>query len=270
MGAEAEEPETVTAAFFEPTDEGFAPREHARSPWSPDMLHGRLLGGLAAAAIERDHGRDDLQPARLTMDLFKAAPMKPLQVTTTLVRDGGRIRVADAALTCDGAEVGRASVIFLRRGEQPAATVWAPPEWDVPHPDDIEPPPPNPMRRMNAMEMRPVAGAGMGTPGQKRVWIRDRCELVEGTRSSPFARVGAMADFASPLGNSGDSGLQFINADFTLYLRRSPVGEWIGLEVGSHLSEAGIAITHSTLYDTDGAIGYSDVCAVANARAPIP
>ncbi len=258
----------ITAAFFERTDEGLAPRAHARSPWSEDMLHGRLLGGLAAAALEREHGADDLQPARLTIDLFKAAPMKPLQVTTTRVRDGGRIRVADALLRCDGYDVGRASVVFLRRAEQPSGAVWSAPEWDVPPPEEVPPPPPNPMRRNTAIEMRPVGGAGMGTPGQKRVWLRDRCQLVEGTPLSPFARVAAMADFASPLGNSGDTGLQFINADITLYLRRAPTSEWIGLETGSHLSEAGVAIAHATLYDTQGAIGYSDVCAVANARAP--
>ena len=36
------------------------------------------------------------------------------------------------------------------------------------------------------------------------------------------------ADFTNPLANSGDQGLEFVNADYTLYLHRLPVGEWIG------------------------------------------
>jgi hypothetical protein len=39
-----------------------------------------------------------------------------------------------------------------------------------------------------------------------------------------------------PFANSGDQGLQFINADIILYLRRLPVDDWLGFEVPGHLS----------------------------------
>ena len=76
-------------------------------------------------------------------------------------------------------------------------------------------------------------------------------------------RAAAAADFANPLSNGGDAGLNFVNADVTLYLHRLPVGEWIGFEVASHQSASGVAVGECTLYDVEGPIGRSAVCAVA-------
>ena len=79
-------------------------------------------------------------------------------------------------------------------------------------------------------------------------------------------RCAVAADFTSPLPNMGSTGLQFVNADITLYLHRLPSTEWLGFEVASHQSEDGIAIGETTLYDEAGPIGKGLVCAVANRR----
>jgi len=79
-------------------------------------------------------------------------------------------------------------------------------------------------------------------------------------------RVALAADIASPLANSGDAGLQYVNADITLYLQRLPESEWLGFESASHQSAAGIAFGSCTVYDERGPIGSSTVCAVANTR----
>ena len=43
-------------AYFSLSTDGLKPVPAARSPWSADMLHGRLLAGLAARAVEdADH-----------------------------------------------------------------------------------------------------------------------------------------------------------------------------------------------------------------------
>ena len=73
------------------------------------MLHGRLLAGLAAWAIERDHGMDGFVPCRLTVDMFRNPPMAPAEVVTTLVRGGGRVRAMDAVVRMGGIDVSRAS-----------------------------------------------------------------------------------------------------------------------------------------------------------------
>jgi acyl-CoA thioesterase len=63
--------------------------------------------------------------------------------------------------------------------------------------------------------------------------------------------------------------LSFVNADITLYLHRLPAGEWLGFEVISHQSAGGIAVGETTMYDEEGPIGKSIVCAVANRRMAV-
>lgn len=245
------------------------PQPHARGPWSDTMLHGRLLAGLAAHAIEEHHGRPGLQPARLTVDLFRAAGFDPLEVTSTSIREGRRIAVADATITSGGTVVARASAVLLRPSAQPEIDFWTTADWDVSRPDQVpdRPLPPGPP---TAFEMVLLPGTAFGATGQKQVWVRDTTTLTEGVPLSPFTRAAMAADLSSPLANSGGGAVAFINADITLYLARLPVGEWIGLQTTGHLSTAGVSATHSTLFDLGGPIGYAAAGALANPILPVP
>ena len=125
--------------FFTLSGEGLIPAPHARGPWAPDMLHGRLLGGLLARAIEADHASEGLTFARLTVDLFRSAPLTALKITTDRVRDGRRIRVVDASVSSGDGQVARASAVLLRRGDQPTGAAWPPPTGAVPTPPELDP-----------------------------------------------------------------------------------------------------------------------------------
>lgn len=250
----------MSDAYFTPTVDGLQPRDHAHGPWSPAMLHGRLLGGLAARALERDHGEAGLQPCRLTVDLFKSVGLEPVAVSTVRVRDGRRIRVADAEVRVGGVVAGRASAVFLRSGEDQSGVVWQPERWAAPDPDDVAR---TPSRDPSTWELRVVDG-GLGTGQRTRVWTADRAPLVDDEVASPFVRAASSADLASPLSNGADDGLHYINADYTLALARLPVGEWIGLEVAQHLAGPGVAVGSCTLYDRGGAFATSTATALAN------
>ena len=256
-------------AFFTRDGDRYIPSDEARGPWNRDSLHGRVVAGLLARAVEQAHGDEALHPARLTIDLFRMPPFAPLEVTTTLVRDGNRIRVVDGSVTADGVEIARGSIVMLRRTEQPEGTVWRPPNWDAPHPDEIEPPPPRPDRPARPgipmWETRPIRGTMMGAAvEQKQTWLRESRELIAGEALTPLVRVALACDFTNPFVNSSERGLDFVNADITLYLHRLPVSDWLGFEAASHQSAEGIAVGESTIYDIEGPIGRSTVCAVAN------
>lgn len=257
----------VGEPFFVEGDDGFVPSPLARSPWSEKMLHGRLLAGLAAREVERDLGGDDLQPARLTVDMFRSPPMTPITVRSERARDGNRVRAVDVVLSSGGVDVARASCLLLRRTEQPGGRVWAPEEWRVPAPERL----PRPEARPGwepSWETRRVTEGGFDAVGQKRTWLREARPLVAGEDPSPLQRVAMAADIANPLANAGDRGLEFINADLTLYLHRLPRSAWIGLESTGHESADGVAVGSCDVYDLDGRLGYVAVCAVANARDP--
>lgn len=253
-------------AFFQPDGNRLVPHPDARSPWSDEMLHGRLLAALAARAVERRWpATDGFVPARLTVDLFRAAPLLPVLVELLPVRDGRRVKTAEVRVSSDGREVARAGVLLLKAGEEPSGTVWAPPGWDPPDPETVPAPPREAPDRL-PLDLRPVGGGWFGQPGPRRLWIREVRALVAGEVYSPLARVAGAADLANPFANSGDNGLQFINADLSLHLARLPAGEWIGLDVSFRVSRSGVAAAGCDLYDREGPLGACSVASVANPR----
>ncbi|GAA2211608.1 thioesterase family protein [Nonomuraea monospora] len=248
----------MTSAFFTHKRDELVPAPHARGPWSPDMLHGRLLGGLAARALEERYAEPGLRFARLTVDLFRNSPMLPVTVETTLVRDGRRIRVADAVISTEQGVIARASGVLLRESEQPGGErALVTPAWDEPPPaapptegDGWRPP-------FDLWWVRPF-----GEPG--RAWLREKHPLVDDEPLTPFVRTALAADFASPLANAQRDGLRFINADYTLTLARLPEGDLVGVESTGHASADGVATGQVTMHDTAGPIGFCLVTALAN------
>jgi hypothetical protein len=254
--------------FFTRDRDTFTPTDAARGPWDPNSLHGRVIIGLLAFAIEQRHGGGDFVPARLTVDMFRLPTLAPIEVKTRLVRDGLRIKLVEADFFSAGVVMARASCQLLRKTETPRGTVWSPPNWNVPAPSEI-PPPTDPRLGMHGKwATRPIVGA-MGTVGPRRLWMSEVRDLVDGAPLTPFVRVAVASDFASPFANAGDQGLGYINSDVTLYLHRLPVKEWIGFEVVNHQATDGIAIGECFLYDELGAIGTSTVAALAQ-RKPMP
>jgi len=256
-------------AFFVPHGDDrseLVPVPEARGPWSETMLHGRLLAGLAAREVEA-RTPNGFRVARLTVDMFRFPPMEPVRCSARTPRQGRRVGAVDVSLTCGGVEVARAAALVLRTGPHPVApdaVPWSPPEWDVPAPEEL--PAPEGSDQMAGWDIRAITPGGFWSAGQKRVWTRDNWQLVAGEALSPVVRVALAADLPNPLANSGPGGLPFINADLSLYVRRPPLSDWIGLEVAAHLAQDGIAVGSCTLYDRTGAIGWSSVCAVATAQ----
>lgn len=224
------------------------------------MLHGRLLAALAARAAESLGS--PFTPVRLTIDLFRAAPMEPVEIEADVVRDGGRVRSVQMVLHCAGREAARASALLLRPGPHPPGQVWSPPAWTVPPPDSV---PPGDALDVAHLDIRLLTEGGLYAVTQKQLWVREVHDLVEGDPFSPFQRAVAAADLANPFGNFSDEGLSFINADLTVYVGRPPVGEWMGLEILTRTSCAGISAVAANLYDLQGPVGHTSVASVTTA-----
>ncbi len=257
--------------FFEQDGDLFHPTPRTRGPWDPQSMHGRVIAGLIAHQIEVAHGDPAFQAVRLTVDMFRVAPMKPMRVPTRVVRNGNRIRVVDASMVAeDGTEIARGNVVFLRRAVQPEGEIWSPTDWSVPHPDTLADEAPHPALRDRPTPMwetRRIEG-DFNAVAQKRAWIRETHELVAGIEPSSLVRLAQTADFTNPFANGGSRGLNFVNADVTVYLYRDSTSEWTGIETAAHHSAEGVAIGECVLYDLQGAVGRATLCAVANRRTP--
>ncbi|MEI9994028.1 MAG: acyl-CoA thioesterase domain-containing protein [Rhizomicrobium sp.] len=253
-------------AFFKHENDAYLPLPPSKGPWREDSLHGRVVIGLLGHELERTHGGAAWMPARLTVDMYRLPDFSPITAVTRVVRGGKRIQVVDCDLMQGGKSVARGTAQFLIRSENAPGKTLSPPDWDAPHPDALPPPPPGQFgQRM--WKMRNV-GDWFGGPEQRRgAWMAEIRELVEGVPLTPFARVAAAADFASPLANRHETGLGYINTDMTVYLHRLPVGEWIGFEKINHHASDGVAIGECFLHDTTGPIGSASCAALRQTRA---
>lgn len=228
------------------------------------MMHGRFFGGFAARALELEFGDDGWRVARLTVDLFRPAPLEVVEITTHSVRQGRRIRVADSVVSVAGHDVASARAIFLAEGTPPPGEIWQADTWKSPAPETL----PRPERDDDsegepAWDFRTHEG-GVSSSERSRVWTNESGHLVEDEPLTPVVRAALSADLASPLSNGSDDGIGYINGDYTLALARYPVGEWIGLETTTHLASTGIALGAATMYDLSGPFGTSTTTALAN------
>lgn len=266
-------PRELPAAFFVPEGERFVATGHTRGPWSAGHQHAGPPSALLARAIERAVADDPaLQVTRLTVELMAPVPIATLEVATTVLRAGRKVRRLDAVLTVDGRSVARASGLAVRTEAVPIPPV-APEPHEPPLPPDGGTPwtfPVFPSGRardgyVTAVDARCVRG-GVGE-NPTAVWIRSRVALVAGEHPSPLARVMIAADSGNGIAIVLDpERFTFVNADLTVHLHRHPVDEWVCLESVTTPEPNGIGLTRSRLFDRRGSIGYGLQTLVVEAR----
>jgi acyl-CoA thioesterase len=240
------------------------PNEVAQGGWGP-TLGGQVVGGLLARTVEQKVDDPDLVPARLTVDILRRVATEPVRVNADVVRVGRRMQALDATMTQRDEIVARASVLYLRAGEQPAEMPWTTPV-------HMPPPPEDPAEFDEAIPMFITAhgrtGPGRGMvwqhDGPRYAWVREFRDLVAGEQMSPFVRAAMAVDVTASMSNFSPSGLGFINADFTLTLCRLPVGPYIGLASLTHTSAGGIATGTAAVYDAHGPIGAGVTTSASN------
>ena len=246
--------------------ETLVPTDVARSLWSSNQMHGVAISGALARAVERANHRDDLRPARYTVDMFKPATMDPFRVETEVVREGSRICLVDARLVQGGETRARASTVWLRPSEDPDGEVWRP--TDDPQPPDIDVPTGPTIPWFTSAAPWSQEFTDHQNAGRKQTW-QHGVPVVAGEEPTPFTAVASIADATTMAVNWGSKGVQYINTDITLSLSRLPRTGEVGLR-GEHWSgDDGIAVGVATVYDRDGVIGQSMVTSLSNAERSV-
>lgn len=257
---------SATTASFIPDGDLLVPTAFTEGGWNERTLMGRYLAGLVAWGAERHDpsaAGSDLQPARLTVDMFRPATMGATAVHSRVVREGRRIKVVDVEVVVADVVVCRGSAVFLRRSAAPRGEAWLPDEETPPAAETIEPL--RPEHWTPAWDQRPHGGWGSVTAA-RGVWIGETHPFVAGEATSPFVRAALAADNANGCINGTPIGLPYINADLTLTLARLPVGEWIGLVPVSRAVVDGVSVGSVDVYDGKGRIGQVAMIALADER----
>lgn len=248
----------MTEAVFTRDGDRFVPSPLARAGWYDDALHGGPVAALFARQFEAVAASAPMTTVRLTVDLMRPVPTRPLSITTAIVRSGRRIQVIDAAMEADGVTVARASALQIRLTDL-----------EVPeHPRRPSLPGPE---GLPEYAMREAAGEWFHTravtarfvdgdfyePGPATVWMRLVVPLVAGEATTPLQSVAALSDFGNGLSRVLPHGWLFINADLTVYLQRPPKDDWVCLRSRTDVECEGIGLAQSELFDRAGAIGHA-------------
>jgi hypothetical protein len=248
----------VSDAVFTRDGDAFRPQPVSRARWYDEVLHGGPVAALFARQFEQMSAGTDMRVARLTVDLVRPVPTKPLVVTTRVTREGRLIQTADGSMTVDGVEVARATVLRIRATEldvpdHPRRPVLPGPD-DVPvyempdHHDGI-------WFHTRGVEMRFDEGAFL-EPGPATVWMRLAVPIVEGEEVTPLQRVAAVADFPNGISSVLPSGWLFINPDLTVHLERYPDGNWVALRARTDIT-GGIGLAQAEMFDRTGSVGHA-------------
>lgn len=256
-------------AVFERDGERFSPGRFAIGPWASDRLHGGPMLGLIARAVEAASPDPAFVLARLSLDMFRPAKAAPLGLELESVRKGSRLALFRVTLRADDGALAQATALFLRASELQTPAGDARPGRLPRGPEGL--PTQSLMRGLNpSAEDRPARHAGFHTRVETRwvprvegeplaVWFRLPIPLCAGEPTSPLVAAVALSDFANAIAaiaaTERGAAAPYINADATLYLTRTPIGEWFCLEDHGCDTERGISTAEARLYDVKGPIG---------------
>ncbi|HEY9134684.1 MAG TPA: thioesterase family protein [Pseudomonadales bacterium] len=243
--------------------DNFIPTDRTNSPWSPTLLHGGAIAGILAYGLEQALPNPSMRFIRITNDLFRPAPKKPLQLHTELVRDGGRICVIQCKLIIDDKEVARATglaakVQDIELPEYAHSKAEAPPpHQDLPIKGFLgEKAAPNKyIPGLNyAIDVKLISGFNF--QGEGKAWLRMTSPLIEGEDNSPLTYMGILSDFGNGLGQAYLGGENAcINADIGLSLYRYPESQWIYLDSVTQVQAHGFGTTETFFIDEQGPVG---------------
>ena len=121
--------DVADAALFVPVDgpdgcTAWLPTDVSRGPWDPNACHGGAPAAFITRALEQvplpdlpdGTGRVPMRLARVTIELVRPVPTRPLLVDTEVVRPGRKVGLVEATLRAadDGSVVAMARALRIR------------------------------------------------------------------------------------------------------------------------------------------------------------
>jgi hypothetical protein len=230
---------------------------NAAGPWDPRMQHGSAPAGLAVWAAEAIPTAVPMRVSRVTVDLMRPVPLKPLTLETEVLREGRKIQLCAVRIRADGVLTVSATVLRMKLTAESLPTDVGGPKVMLPGPDDS---PEDPAQFSNSpfvmgLQLRAARGT-FGVRGPGAIWYRVQRPFVEGAAISQAMRAVIAADFCNGTAAALDfRDWRFLNADLTVSMTREPVGEWILLDAESWIGSEGAGLAMAQLADLNGYFG---------------
>jgi hypothetical protein len=195
---------------------------------------------------------------RVTADLSRPVPMRPVEVEARALRDGRRVQSLEALLSVDGEIVCRATATRVRTEPGLVPTAVLPPARDGDAPPafpeagagwSLDRPSFHDCLEVRTVESEDRLGA--------RTWFRMAGPLVAGEEPTPAVRVASVAEMTISAGGRLGPGWVSINPEVSLQLERDPEGEWLCVSSVVRFTDDGVGMSEGVLHDRTGRIGRS-------------
>lgn len=251
--------ELPEAFYLQTGEQDYEPTVAAVGPWAPELLHGGPPIALLSHAIRGFEPREDLQIARLGVEILSPVPLAPCRVEVRMARPGRRVELVEARMSAGGREVLLARAWRLQR--EPGCVGSVPEPFEVP-----ELPGPQAQQFFEGVGSFPYGEAiewrftrgGFASLGPATVWARPRIPLVRGQAESGLERLLLLLDSANGLSAELPvHSWSFVPVDLQLSLQREPRHPWLGIDARTVIDDAGVGTSHTTVFDADGAFGRS-------------
>ncbi|MBL4608796.1 MAG: thioesterase family protein [Pseudomonadales bacterium] len=251
----------VNESLFVQEGNIFTPTAYAHGPWATHLLHGGSTGGIMAHVLEQCSPNPEMRMVRTTLDMFRPVPMTPLRIESSVLKEGRRLQMVEATIYAEEKAVARSVGIRMKK------TQIAVPEKH--QPIDVIPEGPEGLQEIKLsgdtqgkrlpglnsnLEVRRLNG--FDGKGEGCAWFKMPLAVVEGVENSAFVHLGVISDFGNGIAQLLlPETMGMINGDINLYLHRDPRGEWIALKSKASMSETGIGVVNTQVFDTDGLVG---------------
>lgn len=247
--------------LFSHRDGVYIPSELTRGPWTDDAQHAGPLAALIAGMMEDMPAERPMQIVRITFELLRPIPLRPIMVKLSEKPDGkGVQRLTASAFNAETREL-LVTATGLRIREKDIEfspeTEPAPKSWDESEP--IALPRFGPARFVtDAIETRLVSGKPFTEPGPATVWFHLKHPILPDRITSPLQHLCAASDSGNGIsGVASFFEMLYVNPDLTVFLTRPPVGEHICLDAKSRISTDGIGGSEAAIFDDNGRVGFA-------------
>lgn len=262
-------------ALFDRDGTAYVGTDLAQSAWDPRHAVGGAVLALLGHCLDDVPTLVPMTVSRFTADLVRPVPLgRPLEVRSTVVREGKQIQVVDLHLVVDGVEHTRVTALRLRdadltaRDDLPTGTApedltpsLVPPEEGISLRDSM----PTPPGFLRGLDMRRATSPDGSESG---IWVRLEAPVVAGEPVRPSARLTVGFDFANNIGvTMGAGSATTINPDVNAHVLRQPAGEWVAITGATRFNPAlGRGVSTAALSDLDGPFAHVTLCQLVQPR----
>jgi acyl-CoA thioesterase len=246
-------------AFFFEDDDYLVAHDAARGPWSADACHAGPVSGLLARAAESQVS--DKQLVRLSANFVRPVPMSGIRIECEVLQNG---RIAAGVSVTAFDRSGKVCVsattthIVVETVDNLLTPDCPPPPVSDEEPYDfIVSKAPHGQRFISNFVETRYSPDSRRKLGPNTLWMRTP-PLLATEDTSRFQQVCTLADCGNAIScNHKMTEVSCVNPDITIALHRLPESDWLASKAISHWQQTGIGLSHATLFDEVGEIGYA-------------